>query len=221
MLVAAALSSVAFAAPAAAADVVTYNSAPAAGWNYGSGNNYAPSNTAVLTTTDGSEIALRMHQTFQVAPASVGNLYSFALGTTPISFDWGISSPVMNDVSTLTALLTLTNIGTGSSFSYNPFAVGNDNATGVGSGGSFAQNSFRLNWAPIGFNALVDSTYQVNLTVGGLAGGTRSFDAFAQLGAGATAAVPEPATWALMLFGFGFAGIALRRNGRQHIAQFA
>jgi hypothetical protein len=35
------------------------------------------------------------------------------------------------------------------------------------------------------------------------------------------AAVPEPATWAMMLFGFGATGVAFRRNRKRAIAQFA
>ena len=40
---------------------------------------------------------------------------------------------------------------------------------------------------------------------------------------GGTPAVPEPATWAMMLLGFGAAGTAIRRNRRRtaHIAQLA
>ena len=44
----AAFAAVAIAAPAAA-QTVTYNSAPAGGFLYGSGNNYTPANAAVLT----------------------------------------------------------------------------------------------------------------------------------------------------------------------------
>lgn len=33
--------------------------------------------------------------------------------------------------------------------------------------------------------------------------------------------VPEPATWAMMLFGFGAAGMLMRRNRRKLVAQFA
>ena len=50
---------------------VVYNSAPSNGFNYGAGNNYTPANAAVLTGPSG-EIALRFHQTGQVAPASDG-----------------------------------------------------------------------------------------------------------------------------------------------------
>lgn len=85
-----------------AADVITYNATPNENWHFGSGNDYSPSNTAVLTTDAGDELALRMHQTFVNAPASNSNgFYQFALGTDPMSFDWGIET-----TSTITALLT-------------------------------------------------------------------------------------------------------------------
>ena len=42
-----------------------------------------------------------------------------------------------------------------------------------------------------------------------------SLTTVARLGAGAASgAVPEPATWAMMLIGFGAAGVSLRRRNR-------
>ncbi|NJC04478.1 hypothetical protein GGQ97_000271 [Sphingomonas kaistensis] len=38
---------------------------------------------------------------------------------------------------------------------------------------------------------------------------------------GVAAAVPEPGTWALMLFGFGAVGVSMRRRRRTHLPQFA
>ena len=191
------------AATAAGATSTAYNSTPADGWFYGSGNDYSPANTAVLTTDDNDQLYLRFHKTFEVAPASNGNVYSFSLGTDPMSFDWGIDN---NASSSVTALLTLTNLGTGATFSYDPFFAGNDNESANGS----SQNSFHLNWAPIGFNPSIDDTYRVTLDVAGLAGGPQSLSVDAKLGAG----VPEPATWAMMIGGFGFVGGALRSRRR-------
>lgn len=202
------------ASPAMAADTVTFNGAPNDGFLYGTGNGYAPANALVSTWgagpwTPGGELALRFHQTFQPAPASDANgVYSFALGTTPISFDWGVDGSFYN------ALITLTNIGTGQSVSYDPFAVGNDNFV-TANDTDLAQNSFRLNWAGIGFDPTLNDTYSATLTSGG-----HSLTAFAQLGSGAPA-VPEPATWALMLVGFGGIGFQMRRKRPRTLAQIA
>lgn len=190
-------------APAAIAGPV-YNSAPADGWFYGHGNDYTPADTAVLSD-GGDQLYLRLHQTFQPASASDGAVYSFALGTDPISFDWGVDSDSGFDG--VTALLTLTNLGTGATVSYNPFAAGNDNSAASGS----VQNSFRLNWGGIGFDGAVNDTYRVSLNVSGLGGDPQTLTVFAKVGDGA-GAVPEPASWAMMLVGFGLAGNAMRRR---------
>lgn len=195
------------AVPAAAA-TVTYNSAPVAGFLYGAGNNYSPANAAVLSggVNGVDEIALRFHQTGQVAPASNGNgVYSFALGTTPISYDFSIDFAPGVVPSQSNTLITVTNLGTGQTVSYNPFFPGNDNYADVAAG--VYQNSARLNFNFLlgsGFTPNVDSTYSVNLTSNG-----NSLRVFAQLGAGA---VPEPGTWAMMILGFGLVGFAMRRR---------
>ncbi len=192
------------AAPAAA-DTVVHNSAPAGGWFFGSGNDYAPANSTVLTTTSGNELALRFHQTYIPAPASNNGVYNFALGTTPLSFDWSFTgAPTQGQ-------LTLTNVGTGDTYSYNPFFFINDNAVS----GNTSQNSFRFNWVNDGtwwipaqpgfFTPSVDSTYRVDFNAGG-----DSLAITAVFGAGA--AVPEPATWALLILGFGLVGAAMRRK---------
>lgn len=189
---------------------ISYNSAPVDTFIYGSGNDYVPANAAVLTS-DSTELALRFHQTFVAAPASDGGgVYSFALGTDPISFDWSIDGSFDN------ALITLVNLGTNQSFSYNPFFVGNDN-TVSGTDSDLAQNSFRLNGAAIGFDPLVNNTYSATLTSGG-----QSLTAYAQLGTGAPVpGVPEPATWTMMLLGFGAVGFAIRRKKSAGLFQAA
>jgi hypothetical protein len=190
-----------------AADVRTINGAPGDGFHYGAGNNYSPANALVLTTDGGDELDLRFHQTFVTAPASTGDTYSFALGTSPISFDWGIDTSGTGSFSNVTATITVFRLGVGN-FSYDPFFVGNDNSVASGS----AQNSARLNWFPIGFDPNVDSTYKVQLTVNGLSGGTKTLSGFAKVGAGAD--VPEPATWAMLVAGFGLSGAMLRRRAK-------
>lgn len=207
-----------FVAPASAATVV-YNSAPAAGFLYGTGNDYTPANAAVLTggVNGTDEIALRFHQTGQVAPASDGTgTYTFALGTTPISFDWSVDLARSTQATLGSTLITVSNVGTGQTVSYDPFFIGNDNYSNIGAG--LYQNSARLNFGFLlgntGFTPNVDSTYRVNLTSNG-----NSLTVFAQLGAGAP--VPEPATWAMMIVGFGMVGAGLRKRSVRTTVRFA
>ena len=202
------LATLALAAPAAvSAQVVTYNSNPTGGFQYGTGNNYSPANATVLTNGN-NELAVRFHQTGVQAPASTSGVYAFALGTSPISFDFSIGG-VEGGGSTSGANIFLTNLLTGQTASYNPFFIGNDNIT-TASGD--IQNSARLNFSflsSLNFNANTNNTYRIDLTAGG-----NTVTSFAQLGSGAVAAVPEPATWAMMLVGFGAMGVSLRRRRR-------
>ena len=197
------LATFALAAPAVvSAQVVTYNANPTGGFQYGAGNNYTPANATVLTNGN-NELAVRFHQTGVVAPASVNGLYSFALGTGQMSFDFSIGG-VTGGGATSNANIFLTNLLTGQTASYNPFFFGNDNfPTASGD----IQNSARLNWfSTLNYNPNVDNTYRIDLTAGG-----DTVTSFAQLGAGA---VPEPTTWAMMLLGFGAMGVSLRRRRR-------
>lgn len=205
-----AFAAVALAAPATA-QTINYNSAPAAGFLYGTGNGYTPANAAVLSggVNGVEEMALRFHQTGQPAvPSSSSGVYSFALGTTPISYDFSFDFAKSTPAILGNTLITVTNVGTGQSAQYNPFFVGNDNYSDIGA--AVYQNSARLNFGFLlgaGFTPNVDSTYSVNLTSNG-----NSLTAFARLGAGAVSAAPEPATWAFMIVGFGAAGVSLRRS---------
>lgn len=199
----AALGAVVVAVPAAA-QTVTYNSTPAAGFFYGSGNNYTPANAAVLSggVNGTDEIALRFHQTFQPAPASdATGTYYFALGTTPISFDFSIDLAAGVAPSLGTNSITVRNLNTGQTVTYDPFFFGNDNAT---NGNGVFQNSARLNFGFLlgpGFTPNVDSTYSVTLN-----SNRNALTVFAQIGAG----VPEPSTWAMLILGFGALGATMR-----------
>jgi len=193
------------ASPAAAAVDPT---APTGGFTYGTGNNYAPAN-AVIATQGTSELATRFHVTGQPATAPNGNTYVFDLGTRNISFDYSILNPGVN------TQLTLTNLLTGQSASYNPLISDNS----VNSAGAFQNSqqlgfgflnggfSFGLVTGSLGFNPNINDTYRLDLR-----SGANTVTAFAQVGTGAVAAVPEPATWALMLLGFGGMGVAMRRS---------
>ncbi len=206
-------------AGSASADVVTYNTAPTDPYDYGSGNNYAPSNSGVLRTTAGDELALRFHETFQTAPASVGKNYYFTLGAgKQLSFDWLIDTTGTGGFDDVTAVLTLTNINTGGVFSYNPLGTPDNRPVQFDS----LSNSARVNWFAVpllGFDTAIDGTYNAKLEVNGLIGGPKSFDINAVFGAGS--AVPEPATWAMMIIGFGGVGSMVRANRRRQVLVLA
>jgi hypothetical protein len=208
--------------PAAAMAQISYNSTPTAGWHYGSGNDYNPANTAVLTSGD-DELYLRWHVTYEGAPASSGDTYSFTSDqfdlaiNHSLSFDWGFTTATSLD--NLGVTLTIADLGAHTSVSYNgfdPLGLGsnsfNDNYTSDGS----VQNSARLSFPFIlgAFDPNLDDTYKVTLTVTGLSERPTSLTTYAQVGAGA-GAVPEPASWALMLGGFGLIGGAMRRRKAQ------
>jgi hypothetical protein len=127
-----------------------------------------------------------------------------------MSFDWGIDAGLAAGGS-VTALITLTNLGTGQTFSYDPFFIGNDNEYLNGS----AENSYRLEWGGIGFDPNVNDTYEVNLSYNDPTGAAHSLSVFAKLGTGA---VPEPATWAMMMLGLGMVGGAMRRRRRMAVS---
>ena len=81
--------------------------------------------------------------------------------------------------------------------------------------GAVAQNSEQLGFTffgDLGFDPNVNDTYQVNLSATDAQGVVRSLNVFAQVGSGATSGSPEPATWAMMLLGFGCIGFQLRRK---------
>lgn len=215
----AALAACSLASPAVAADTITYNSDPSVAFNYGAGNNYIPANSAVLTTTDPtSQLALRAHVYQEAAnPSDAAGVYDFALGSN-VSIDYSFANFT-------TGTVQLFNMLTGQSAAFNvPFLGTLDN--------TLFQDSQRLNFGflngtsifgNLGFDANVNDTYQVNL-VGTNAGGTHTDTIFVRLGAGVPTqfgAVPEPATWAMMLLGFAGIGTVLRRKRPLTLAQIA
>ena len=190
------------------AQITTFNTEPTGGFQYGNGNNYQPANATVLTNGN-NELAVRFHEFQQPAPASVGGLYTFALGTI-LSYDFSIGGVSVGGGNTSGANILLTNLMTNQSVNYNPLFTGNDNTT---TANGDIQNSARLTFgflSGVGFNANTNNTYRIDLTAGG-----NTVTSFAQIGTGAAvAAVPEPATWAMMLIGFGAMGVSLRRRRR-------
>ncbi len=193
----------AFSCPALAQSV-SYDANPSTPFTYGSGNNYTPANAVVLTQGD-NELAARFHLNGVTAPSSGGDgVYDFALGSNTLGFDFSIVGATSN------ANLLLTNLLTGQTAQLNPLLLGDANGALPG-----IQNSEQLGFSflnnntccgTLGFNPNIDNTYRLDLTAG-----TNTVTAFARVGAGA-GAVPEPATWAMMLLGFGGIGMALRRR---------
>lgn len=213
MLALAALAAFSFTAPAMAQSV-TYNTDPTTPFTYGSGNDYIPANAAVLT--NGSlELAARFHiNGVKANPSDSAGVYSFALGTTKINFDYS----ALNFTDAVTILLT--NQLTGDTATYNIAQIPDSNGGGAGYQGSQQLGFGFLNGtAPaignLNFDASVNNTYRFDLSTGG-----NTLTTFAQVGLGAPP-VPEPATWAMMLMGFGAAGAAMRRRRKHVLAQVA
>lgn len=216
MLALAATAAVTVAAPAVA-QTVTYNANPNTPFTYGSGNDYTPANAAVLTNGN-LELASRFHINGAVANPSTGaGVYSFALGTTNINFDY--SAVNFAPLSGVTILLT--NMLTGDTATFNNLLIPDANGAGRGYQGSqqlgfgYLNGNFPAVFGDLNFDANVNNTYRFDLTAGG-----NTLTTFAQLGSG-VAAVPEPATWAMMIVGFGVAGAAMRRRRKQVLVQFA
>jgi hypothetical protein len=195
--------------PAAAMAQVAYNSTPDATWYFGNSTDYSPANSVVLTAGS-DQLFLRWHERYPVAlaPASAGSVYSFGQNINAPSFDFGFTSGGGLDLQGLDASLTITNIGTGASYTFDPLSDLGDNVIS----GNSLENSENLSFpflSGVGFVQGVNDTYRVSLTVQGLASGTQTLSADARVGDGA---VPEPASWALMLGGFGLVGGAMRRR---------
>lgn len=90
-------------------------------------------------------------------------------------------------------------------------------------GGALGSFNFNGNASAAGddstiFAGVLSDAYDINSVTFTMDGGGSSF-AIANLlfGAGANNGVPEPATWALMIGGFGMAGFAARRRARTSI----
>ena len=167
----------------------------------------------MVTSSEGIENGLRAHIRFPptAAPAPVGNVYTFALGEL-LSLDWSFDN--VGNFLTVgpTSTLTFTNAA-GGTVSYDALNLpGNDNAHFFSTGGQ--QNSLQLAWLnPIlNYNANVNSTYFVDFTTTNALTQTATNRIVIQQGAGFSGAVPEPATWAMMIMGFGLTGAMMRRR---------
>lgn len=211
-----AAAAVAVAAAPVAAQSVTHNANPSIPFTYGAGNDYAPANASVLTNGR-AELAARFHITSLKALESVNGVYSFALGTNNISFDYSaFGGAPLSPIS-----ITLRNQRTGDVASFTNAIVPDGNGADRGYQGSqrlsfgFLNGSTPANTALFGdlnFDSSIDNTYRFTLS-----DGTNSLTTFAQVGAG-FGAVPEPSTWALLILGFGLVGGSMRRRATAKLA---
>ncbi|MEO7410853.1 MAG: PEPxxWA-CTERM sorting domain-containing protein [Sphingomicrobium sp.] len=203
---------VALASSATVSAQVVYDANPQVPFTYGTGNDYTPANAVVLTSNardDGYEIAGRAHVPGQPAATTGGTgIYTFDIGQN-VSIDFSFFRTAITN-----ALVTITNVGTGSDASFAAALLGTVQTNGALQGSQQLAFGF-LNGTidplqNIDFSNAVNSTYRIDLS-----GGGQSVTYFAQIGTGAAvAAVPEPATWAMMLIGFGAMGVSLRRRRR-------
>jgi hypothetical protein len=208
-----ALAAVAAAASSQAA--VVYNTTLTDGVYFGSGN---PNGAFAVDTENGIEIGLRakisgIHP--QITP--VGNVYSIPLGQT-FNFDYSFD-PYANglgseaSIAGLSELITITDaFGFSTSFDPSLSLLGNSHLAG---GPDAFQNSEKISFGFLqgaGYNPNLNDTYNVTFSVSNAAGAKLlSVNNIVNIGAGA-GGVPEPASWALMIMGFGAVGATLRRR---------
>jgi hypothetical protein len=190
---------------------------------FGAGNGALPQEF-VTNTADGVEIGLRskisgIHP--QVVPTS--DVYNIPIGDTfnfDYSFNPNISGSEISLVG-LTASITVHDFLSGLTATFDPSSalLGNTSGAGFGAPGGY-QNSEKISFGFLdpGYNPNLDDTFSVVFTVNGLADGPLTVDNTVVVGGGA---VPEPATWGLMILGFAAVGAGLRNRRRRVIAATA
>jgi hypothetical protein len=89
--------------------------------------------------------------------------------------------------------------------------VGRYNLSGIG-GSQYTDRTAALSLAS-GFNVL-----RASLILDSFGGNNRNFTINGISAEGATGAVPEPATWAMMIIGFGLVGCTMRRKQRSTVS---
>jgi hypothetical protein len=214
----AAASAVAIAVAASAASAGTVTDGTLAFPNFSGTGNF--SDHYVINTEGGVEVALRAKifkdpDDTKVIP--VGDVYDIPLNSV-FSFDYSVDPDVGgSDVSLagVVASLTITNEGNGASFTFDPSTF--DNATNPSLPGAY-ENSERASFGflGLGYDPTKNDTFDVVLTLTGVPDtrGPIVAENIVNIGAG----VPEPASWALMILGFGGVGAALRRPRKATVA---
>lgn len=201
---------------------------------FGHGNDTSPQQFTT-NTLDGVEIALRSKisgsQAGQIVP--IGNTYFIPLGSF-FNFDYSynptaggtLSRPISETAPSIIALITVQDVGNGHVASFDPSLIpdnctdvaGNPNCSGVGPAGGY-QNSEKISFGFIDptYNKNHNDTFHITYTVTGLDDGPLTVTNTVVVGAGA----PEPASWALMILGFGGVGATLRRSRKAAAAATA
>jgi hypothetical protein len=197
----------------ASADVVDNASLVAPGVYYGSGN---ANGNFVVDTEGGVEIALRaiLYTVGNITPT--GNLYLAPTGLFSAShalwnFDYSVN-PGTQSLAGTTALITIKDIGNGTTTSFDPSAIG-DNAHNSDSVNGY-QNSENAIFGFLGplYSPSANDLFQFDFTLaGGSLQAPLAVEAFVQVGSG----VPEPSTWAMLILGFASVGFASYRRSRQ------
>lgn len=221
--VAATLGVLVISAASAQASTIAYNQNLANGVYFGQGNGALPQEFTV-NTQGGVEVGLRAHLspnlgTAGAVPAQLvptANVYFVPLGDT-FNFDYSVDPTVSGSSVSLAgavASLTIKNLLTNASYTFDPSNFGNSTSDSVPGG---YQNSEKVSFGflGLGYNPNLNDTYSVILSLTSAPGGfgTISDDIRVQIGSGFTGAVPEPATWAMMLLGFcGIGFMAYRRK---------
>jgi hypothetical protein len=215
-----------FGLPGTSSAAVVDNANLVDGVYFGSGNGALPQEFTV-NTAGGVEVGLRAHLTpnqgtaggapVQLVPT--GSTYFVPLGDT-FNFDYSVDPNVSGSQVSLagsTALLTITNLANGNSFSFDPSSAAFGNATSSALPGAY-QNSEKVSFSFLGlnYNPNLNDTFAVDLTLSNVTGiGTIEDDVTVQIGSG----VPEPSTWALMILGFAGVGfMAYRRRSSAMLA---
>ena len=184
----------------------------------GGGNNMFPENTYTIGTN-----AFNQHPSWASITAFEGENYLIANGSSKNN------APVW--------MQTLVGLTIGATYNFSAYAVnvccnlsfGGPNVSpliiSVGSGGTPSQIATSGNlgetgtWTQFTGSFVADAT-TTNLSiftdVNALSGNDFGLDAIS-----VTAAVPEPATWLMMILGFGFVGSVMRRNRSKTIVAHA
>ncbi len=220
-----AFGTLAIAAPRAASANIVYDTTLASpGVYFGHGN---PNSAFTVYTNAGIELGLATELRYigNVTPTST-NIYDVAPGTAAGAALWDFVYSVNVGgagltLSQVTPTITITNLANGLTFSGNPLAIP-DNAGYGPSGVNVAYNnlgtdygfqnaenlSFSFLQVPLGFDPNQNDTYDISLSLNEGNTNLGSVSEVVNVGSG----VPEPATWAMMLIGFGLVGMRLGKR---------